>query len=58
MKAESRPGGSILVLDEIQRNPGWSEAVKNRWDADSRHKLNLKVVVLGSAPLLVEQGLA
>ncbi len=58
VEAESSRDGSIFVLDEIQKIPGWSEAVKSRWDVDSRRKLNLKVVVLGSAPPLVEQGWA
>lgn len=49
--------GAILVLDEIQKIPGWSETVKRLWDEDSRKRLPLKVVVLGSAPLLVQKGL-
>jgi uncharacterized protein len=49
--------GAILVLDEIQKIPAWSETVKRLWDEDSRAKRNLKVVILGSAPLLVAQGL-
>lgn len=50
--------GSVLVLDEIQKITGWSEAVKRLWDEDSRHRLPLKVVLLGSAPLLVARGLS
>ncbi len=49
--------GALLVLDEIQKVPGWSEAVKRLWDEDTRAKLALKVVVLGSAPLLIQRGL-
>src|SRR5438093_12588479 len=49
--------GAILVLDEIQKASGWSESVKRLWDEDSRAKRQLKVVLLGSAPLLVQQGL-
>lgn len=49
--------GALLVLDEIQKIPGWSESVKRLWDEDTRKRLSLKVVVLGSAPLLVAQGL-
>lgn len=49
--------GSVLVLDEIQKIPGWSEAVKLRWDEDTRRRLPLNVVVLGSAPLLIARGL-
>ncbi len=49
--------GALLVLDEIQKIPNWSEAVKRLWDEDSRSRHPLKVVLLGSAPLLVAQGL-
>jgi predicted AAA+ superfamily ATPase len=49
--------GAVLVLDEIQKIPGWSETVKRLWDEDTRAKRPLKVVVLGSAPLLIAQGL-
>jgi predicted AAA+ superfamily ATPase len=49
--------GAILVLDEIQKIPSWSETVKRLWDEDTRKKRPLKVVMLGSAPLLIAQGL-
>ncbi len=49
--------GTVLVLDEIQKIPGWSETVKRLWDEDTRAKRPLKVVLLGSAPLLIAQGL-
>jgi predicted AAA+ superfamily ATPase len=49
--------GAVLVLDEIQKVPGWSEIVKRCWDADTAARCPLKVVLLGSAPLLVQQGL-
>ena len=49
--------GVVLVLDEIQKVPGWSETVKRLWDEDTRAKHLLKVVVLGSAPLLIQRGL-
>ena len=48
---------ALLVLDEIQKVPRWSEAVKRLWDADTRARRPLKVVLLGSAPLLVQQGM-
>jgi predicted AAA+ superfamily ATPase len=51
------PKGGILVLDEIQKAAGWSESVKRLWDEDTRARRPLKVVVLGSAPLLVQRGL-
>jgi uncharacterized protein len=51
------PGGAILVLDEVQKALNWSESVKRLWDEDTRAKRRIKVVLLGSAPLLVQQGL-
>lgn len=53
----SGEAGAVLVLDEIQKIPSWSETVKRLWDEDTRKKRPLKVVLLGSAPLLMAQGL-
>lgn len=50
--------GYILVLDEIQKIPDWSEAVKGLWDEDHAEGLNLHVVLLGSSPLLMQQGIS
>jgi len=47
----------LLVIDEIQKIPNWSETVKAEWDRDTREKRNLKVVLLGSSRLLIMQGL-
>lgn len=55
---ESGISGAVLALDEIQKIPGWAEIVKSLWDEDTRHNLPLHVVVLGSAPLLVQRGLS
>ena len=55
--ADAGKRGAVLVLDEIQKIPGWSESVKRLWDEDARQKSRLRVVVLGSAPLLIAQGL-
>ncbi|MDR2626200.1 MAG: ATP-binding protein [Zoogloeaceae bacterium] len=51
------PAGAVLVLDEIQKIPLWSETVKRLWDEDTRAARPLKAVLLGSAPLLIAQGL-
>src|SRR6266849_9386105 len=51
------PAGAILVLDEVQKAVNWSESVKRLWDEDTRERRPLKVVLLGSAPLLVQRGL-
>lgn len=50
--------GAVLALDEIQKIPGWSETVKRLWDEDTASRLPLKVVLLGSAPLLIQRGLS
>ena len=50
--------GGVLVLDEIQKIPQWSETVKRLWDEDTRNKRPLQVVLLGSGPLLIAQGLS
>ncbi len=50
-------GSAILVLDEVQKIPQWSEVVKRLWDEDTTAGLELRVVLLGSAPLLVQRGL-
>jgi predicted AAA+ superfamily ATPase len=49
---------TVLVLDEVQKITGWSDTVKRLWDEDSATHLPLHVVILGSAPLLVQQGLS
>jgi uncharacterized protein len=49
--------GSILAVDEIQKIPDWPETVKRLWDEDTRTKTPLRVVILGSAPLLIDRGL-
>ena len=49
--------GAVLVIDEVQKIPGWPEVVKGLWDDDTRHKRPLRVVLLGSSPLLIQSGL-
>jgi hypothetical protein len=49
---------ALLVLDEVQKAAGWAESVKRLWDEDTRARRRLKVVLLGSAPLLIQQGLS
>ena len=56
-RLEAGSTGGILVLDEVQKAVGWSESVKRLWDEDTRAGRPLKVVLLGSAPLLVQRGL-
>jgi uncharacterized protein len=47
----------LLVIDEIQKITNWAEIVKAQWDKDSFAGLSLKVVLLGSSRLLLQQGL-
>jgi hypothetical protein len=57
LRTRDQATGAILVLDEIQKVSGWSETVKRLWDEDTHAGVALKVMVLGSAPLLIERGL-
>ncbi|MBO4660825.1 MAG: ATP-binding protein [Prevotella sp.] len=50
-------GEYLLVIDEVQKIENWSEVVKREWDADTRNRVNLKVVLLGSSRLLLRKGL-
>lgn len=52
------PQGFVLVLDEIQKIEQWSNLVKGLWDADRASGCPLHVVVLGSAPILMQAGLS
>lgn len=47
----------LLIIDEIQKVPNWSEMVKKLWDEDSRNNIPLKVILLGSSRLLLQKGL-
>ncbi len=49
-------GAAVLVLDEIQKIPRWSTQVKQLWDEDTNRGNQVKVVLLGSAPLLLKSG--
>lgn len=53
---QARKQPVLLVLDEIQKIPRWSEAVKLLFD-EIRNKVDMKVVLLGSASLALEEGL-
>lgn len=47
----------LLILDEIQKVPGWSEVVKRLWDEEVSMKGGVRVLLLGSSSLLVQRGL-
>ena len=58
LQADRSERGFVLALDEVQKIPDWSEAVKGLWDADRRHGRRLHVILLGSAPLLMQRGMS
>ena len=47
----------VLIIDEIQKIPNWSETVKRLWDSDSRESIPLHVILLGSSRLLLQTGM-
>lgn len=57
LKSDAKTRQGLLILDEIQKLPGWSETVKRLWDEDTFSELPLHVFILGSSPLLVQKGL-
>jgi hypothetical protein len=48
----------ILAIDEIQKISNWSETVKRLWDEDRAENRRLKVWLLGSSRILIQQGLS
>ena len=57
MKVASGAPAFLLVVDEIQKIPNWSETVKRNWDADTRAGMEIRVVLLGSSRILIQDGL-
>lgn len=47
----------VLVLDEIQKIPRWSDLIKGLWDRQIISPNPMHLVLLGSAPLLMQKGL-
>ena len=56
MRARSLIPPVLLIIDEVQKISGWSEVVKKLFDED-RGKRDLRVVLLGSSSLALQQGL-
>lgn len=54
-KQHQRP--CLLVLDEIQKITDWANILKQLWDEDTINEIPLYVMVLGSAPWLLQKGL-
>ena len=46
----------IFAIDEVQKIEQWSDIVKGLWDADRANGVPMHVVLLGSAPLLMQKG--
>jgi len=60
-RAKLKVGGLkelILVIDEVQKISGWSEAVKKEWDDDCFNDVSIKVVLLGSSRAMLDKGLS
>jgi uncharacterized protein len=53
----AQTGACVLVLDEAQKLPNWTEEIKRLWDQDTREGRDVRTVILGSAPLLIARGL-
>ena len=56
-KADQANGTAVLVLDEIQKIPNWSDEIKRYWDEDTWAGRDIRVVVLGSSVMLLNHGL-
>ncbi len=56
-RAKNLGTGALFVIDEIQKIPDWSTVVKYLFDQDRAAK-KLKIVLLGSASLSLQRGLA
>jgi predicted AAA+ superfamily ATPase len=54
---QSESDAFVLIFDEIQKVTNWSEMIKKQWDYDNLHDLPIKVILLGSSRLLLQQGL-
>ncbi len=54
---KSRIDGSVLIIDEIQKIPRWSEMVKQLWDEDRRGTHVMKAILSGSSSLTLNRGL-
>ncbi|KAF3361869.1 Uncharacterized protein PHSC3_001636 [Chlamydiales bacterium STE3] len=51
-------GKTILIVDEIQKIPHWSDMIKFLWDQDTGSGVDLLVLILGSSPWLMQKGLS
>ncbi len=58
-QALSKSSSCLLVIDEIQKVPNWSERIKTLWDEQKvKRNQKLKLVLLGSSSLKIQKGLS
>jgi len=58
VEADRSGGAVLLVLDEVQKVRGWSESLKSKWDAARRTSRDIRLLVMGSSALLIQEGLS
>lgn len=56
-EAREKGKGTLLVLDEVQKVPGWSEQIKLLFD-QNRGQLDLRILLLGSSNLYLQRGMS
>ena len=56
-QAQNSEAPYLLVIDEVQKIENWSEQVKAEWDRDTAEDRDIRVVLLGSSRLMLQQGL-
>lgn len=56
-QAENLAPDALLIIDEVQKIPGWSEQVKILFD-QKRSQKHLRVLLLGSSSLNLQKGLS
>lgn len=49
---------TLLILDEVQKIPDWSNTVKKLFDEDRRQGSDIRIIILGSSALLMQRGLS
>lgn len=49
---------TLLIIDEIQNIPNWSDTIKKLWDEQSLKKTALKLILLGSSSLSLSKGIS
>lgn len=49
---------SLLIFDEIQKISQWSTIIKRLWDEDTQSGTPIKIMLLGSSSLLIQEGLS